>query len=94
MIKVTEKYFIEVEDRQYIVCQKTIIQNGKNAGMENYINHTYHSTMVESLNNIIKRIQKDKLITDNVIELKEAIKVLVDTQKEFTDIVKGLENYE
>lgn len=91
MIKVTEKYCIDVDDRQYIVQQHTVVKSGKNEGDVNYINQTYHATMTEALTNVIRRIQKDKLKTDEIIYLKDAIKILIDVQKEFTDIAKGIE---
>ena len=94
MIKITDKYWIEVDDRQYIVSQKTITKSGSNAGKENHINHTYHATMVEALNNIIRRIQKDRLNVDEIMTLKQAIDTLVEVQKDFNDIVGGLEKYE
>ena len=93
MIKVTEKYCIEV-DNCYVVQEHKIAQSGKNQGEVIYSNPTYHGTMHEALTNVIRRIQRDKLKTDGVIYLKDAVKILVDVQKEFSDIVKGLEVYE
>ena len=93
MIQVTNKYYIGVTDC-YTVYEKSIAQSGKNQGNEVFANATYHYDMQSALNNIIRRIQMDKLSGDDVIPLKDAIKVLVDTQKEFIDIVGGLEKYE
>ena len=90
MIKVTEKYCIDV-DNCYIVQEQKVARSGKNQGEVVYSNQTYHGTMHEALTNIIRRIQRDKLKTDGVIDLKDAIKILVDTQNEFSDIVKDLE---
>ena len=93
MIKVTDKYYIKVDDC-YIVYEKSIAQSGKNQGNEVYGNASYFPTMTMALNNIIHRIQMEKLSGDDVIPLKQAIQELVTIQKEFTDIVGGLENYE
>lgn len=94
MIKITEKYYIKNDDLCYQVCERSIVQSGKNKGEEWYGNATYHTTFHEALNNVIHRIQKDKLNIDETISLKQAVKLLVDVQKEFTDIVKGIENYD
>ena len=93
MIKVTDKYYIAVSDC-YTVYERSIAKSGKNQGSETFGNASYFPTMTMALNNIIGRTQKDKLSGDDVISLKEAIEILTDVQKEFTDIVKGLENYE
>ena len=91
MIQVTDKYYIKVTDC-YIVQEKTVIKKeGKNQGADNYINATYHGSMHEALSNIIHRIQKDKLNTDSVISLQQAIKELVSVQREFIDAVKSVE---
>lgn len=91
MIKVTEKYWIDV-DNCYIVQEKKVAASGKNKGEVLYSNPTYHGTMNEALVNVIRRIQRDKLKENEVIELKDAINILTDIQKEFTDIAKGLES--
>ena len=93
MIKVTDKYYVKVDDC-YTVCERTISQSGKNQGSEVYTNIAYHHDMQGALNSIIRKVQMDQLKSDEIISLKDAIKVLVDIQKEFTDIVGGLENYE
>lgn len=89
MIKVTDKYFISVSDC-YVVYEKSIIQSGKNEGAEKFNNPTYHYDMTDALTYCIRRIQMDNLNGDEVIELKEAAKILIDTQKEFTELVRGI----
>lgn len=93
MIEVTEKYYIKVDDC-YTVYEKAIVQTGKKQGEENYINPSYYGTLTQALNNVIHRVQKDKLKSDEVISLKEVVKLLVDIQKEFAELVKGIENYD
>ena len=92
MIKVTDKFYIKV-DYCYTVYEKNIGQSGKSKGEDVFVNATYHGSMVEALQNIIHRIQISKLKSDDIITLKEAIKILVDTKQEFIDIVKDVENY-
>ena len=93
MIQVTDKYYVKIDDC-YIACERSISQSGKNQGDEVFTNIAYHHDMQGALNSIIRKVQMDQLKSDEIILLKDAIKVLVDIQKEFTDIVGGLEKYE
>lgn len=96
MIQVTDKYCIEVDDRQYIVYLQVISQGDKTKGEVVQKNPTYHSTMVDALNNIIHRMQKDKLNTDTVMTLQESINKLQEIKEEFTKLlgrIQGLEDY-
>ena len=93
MIQITDKYFIKVEDRQYIVSAKSVVQSGKNQGETVWIDSTYHGTMLEALTNVLRRMQRDKLSGDKVIALAEAVKEIKTIQNEFTNIVKDLEHY-
>lgn len=93
MIQVTEKYFIQVDNRQYIVFAKSTVQSGKNQGEIVWIDSTYHGTMTEALTNVLRRMQRDKLSDDRIIPLKEAIKELKTVQDEFTKLTQNLENY-
>ena len=92
MIKVTDKYYISVDDN-YTVYEKTVVKNGKNAGTESYVNPSYYGTMSMALNNVVHRIQKDELKSEEIITLQEAVKTMVDVQNEFNEILKGIEDY-
>lgn len=91
MIKVTEKYYIQVYDNNYTVCEKRISSGEKTKGNEVFGNATYHPTMEMALTNIINRINADKLETEEVISLKEAIEIMKRTQKDFTELVRSIE---
>lgn len=87
------KYNLSNDDRQFIVSEIKIIQDGKNAGAEIKANQTYHSTLSSAISAVLdRRIKRSEATT--LIGLKsdyEAAKKWIqdqfnpDTRLSFTD---------
>ena len=84
MIKVTDKYMIKASEDCYTVYEVKISESGK----EYTTNATYYGEMTSAINNILHRMQRRKLDSDEVITLKEAIEELRTAKEEFTKLIE------
>lgn len=76
MIKITDKYFLDSDSCNYILLEKSIIQDekSKNYGKESFKNIGYYGSVESLYNGIIEKEIKENLDFLNNIETVIAIK--------------------
>lgn len=85
-IKITEKYYVRVTKKNYIVYK--LVERANNKKL--FISPTYHVHFCDALKSIYGRVVKDKLEEDNVVTVKDAIAKIDETYQMFVDeIAKG-----
>ena len=84
MIKITDKYVIEI-DTHFTVSECKVIQTGKRAGELTYVNQTFHYSIEDALNEVMRRLTRDKLNTDEVIEIHKVLGLLRELKAEFVE---------
>ena len=92
MIKITDKYYIELDNACYTVYEKKIAQSGKNAGQELFSNPTYYGDFHMALDNIIQRMTVDELKNEDVIELKDAVVAMQELKEKIVAIAYDLQH--
>jgi hypothetical protein len=87
MIKVTDKYGIEVDERNYIVGKICTNKEG-----EVYLtDKTYHDKITSAISKIAKRTAKEELSCGDY-SLDEAVMKIARVYDRFSDMVEELEN--
>lgn len=84
MIKITDKYYIEI-DTHFTVFEFKVVESGKNAGKETRVNSTYHYSIEDALNEVMRRLTRDKLNTDEVIDIHKVLGLLRELKAEFIE---------
>ena len=92
MIKITEKYYIEVDTSCYTVYERKVVQSGKNAGNELFQNATFYGSFHMALDNIIQRMTSDELKSESIIELKDAVAKIQKLREEIMAIAYDLQH--
>ena len=92
MIKVTDKYHIEIDNACYTVYERKIAQSGKNSGKELFQNPTYYGNLHMALDNIIRRMTVDELKSKNVIELQDAVAAMQELKEKVVAIAYDLQH--
>ena len=92
MIKVTDKYYIEIDNACYTVYERKIAQSGKNSGKELFQNPTYYGNLHMALDNIIRRMTVDELKSKNVIELQDAVAAMQELKEKVVAIAYDLQH--
>lgn len=94
MIKVTDKYYIEIDNACYTVYERKIAQSGKNSGKELFQNPTYYGNLHMALDNIIRRMTVDELKSKDVIELQDAVTAIEKLKEKVIEIAFDLMHVE
>jgi len=87
MVRVNDKYFINIMDKNYIV--ETIVKN-KKSGKDNYVNLGYFGNLESLFDFLLKQFILDKVPKDKNIELKELKDIIVSSRKEIVEILSDL----
>ena len=87
MIKVTEDYFIDADESQYIL-KKDMHRKDKN-GNDIYSNLAYCGTIKRCLERLCEILNR-KDIEAKDMTLSEAIKMFNDRNKEFAELMSGI----
>ena len=87
MIKVTDKYGIEVSNNCYTTGK--IIHN-KKQNVDILINARYFAKMIQAISDIAERVAKDK-ISKKDISLKESLKEIKTVYNDFSNKIEQLE---
>lgn len=87
MIKVTDKYYISVDSSQFTVYERRVAKSGNNAGQDTFLNATYYGTLAQAVNNVFKRVTADKLSTDEIMPLFEAVNKINEVKAELQEVL-------
>lgn len=82
-IKVTDKYHIAVRDC-FIVYERQVSEK---TGEDYFVYPTYHYDLEGALNNILNRLTRDRLSSDTVTTILEAILALRQLKDDFEKLL-------
>ena len=94
-IKVTDDYYIQVVNPSYVVCKKVLRPNAKTK--ELFMYPSYHTTFLDAVENIRKRLVKEELKGPEVETVKDAIEAMKKVNEKMLTYLKsetGLEETE
>lgn len=80
MIKVTDNIYIEVNTSYYTVFEKG---TNKKTGKDTQVKSTYHDTLEQAYKNVVERLTKYALDTDEVIDLQQVLSIMKQMQRTF-----------
>lgn len=91
MIKINEKYYITADANQYVLQEKTVVQDkgSKNHGKEAYITRGYYPTIEGCLNGIIKKESREYILKQYIVSIEEAINKMENIRQEITNSTKN-----
>lgn len=94
MIKITDEYYANCDNYNWVLCKKHIITESEakkrknvKAGEEEFINLTYHATLEQLLVGLLRKYSKSIAKDCN---LEEYIKELKFMEKDFIDNIKNI----
>lgn len=76
MVKVTDRFYINATTNQYVLQEKTKVQdeNSKNYGNEIFKDLGYYSSLEDCLRGVLKTTTREYISADREDNLKELIK--------------------
>lgn len=87
MIKLDKKYFIDSDERQYILCERSVTKTGKTAGNEIIKAIGYYSTIQGALDGYYK--MKTRLfVANNDCTIQDAIKEFNKIKEEIKNLIE------
>ena len=88
-IKITEDYYIRITKRDYIVYKLVIRPTTSKKVLQA---PTYHTKFDSALRDVYNRTVRDKLVADDVHELKDAIATIEKTYEDFKALIAKSED--
>lgn len=85
-MKITDTYHINFDSHNAILQKKTIIQKGKNAGSENFVDIAYCNDLARAL----KKWQHLEMNDNNPKTIDEMIDLLVRIENKIEEVGKGV----
>ena len=88
VIKLIDNLYIKTDSLNYVLCREDVVKKGARAGELTYQHIGYFSDIRGAINGAYKYSVKQKLNTDNIITLDQALNIINSVFAEYEKLLK------